>query len=339
VGEASPAPSDTLAAVEVFLHAFPLPGASAALAADAEEEGWDGVLFADSQNLQAEVFVELALAARATERLLVGTGVTNPGTRHPAVVAGAAATLQAESNGRMRLGIGRGDSSLTFVGRRPLPPDELEDFVRRVQAYLRGEAVDYGDVRSRLEWLPAGQPKVPVDVAATGPRTIAAAARQADAVTFAVGAERERVAWAIKTARAAGAERFGAYLIAAADPNLAAARALVRANVGIFAHFSRRSVDQLRQDDREVVEEVAARYETTRHAQTASAQTAAVPDDFLDRFAVVGPPERCVQRLRELTALGLERLVVVGASKDADPRDAARTRKLFAEEVLPALRR
>ena len=323
---------------EVFLHAFPMPGATAQLAAEAEGEGWDGLLLADSQNLQAEVFVELACAARATERLFIGTGVTNPATRHPAVVAGAAATLQAESQGRMRLGLGRGDSSLTFVGRRPVPPDELEDFVRRVQAYLRSEAVDYGQVHSRLEWLPPGQPKVPVDVAATGPQTIAAAARHADAVTFAVGADPERVGWAIATARAAGAERFGAYVIAAADPDLVAARDLVRANVGIFAHFSRSSLAHLTPADRRVVEEVTVRYETARHAQTASAQTTAVPDDFVDRFAVVGPPARCVERLRHLAALGIERLVVVGASKDADPSAALRARKLFAAEVLPALR-
>jgi 5,10-methylenetetrahydromethanopterin reductase len=325
--------------MEIFLHAFPMPGATPELAAEAEDEGWDGLLLADSQNLQAEVFVELGFAARATERLFIGTGITNPATRHPAVVAGAAATLQAESQGRMRLGLGRGDSSLTFVGRRPAPPDEFEDFVQRVQAYLRGESVDYGAVRSRLEWLPPGQPKVPVDVAATGPRTIAAAARQADAVTFAVGADPERVGWAIATARAAGAERFGAYIIAAADEDVAAARDLVRANVGIFAHFSRSSLDHLRSDDRKVVEEVTAHYETARHAQTASAQTAAIPDDFVDRFAVVGPPARCVDRLRELAALGIERLVVVGASKDADACDAIRARKLFAAEVLPELRR
>jgi 5,10-methylenetetrahydromethanopterin reductase len=71
--------------VEFFLHAFPLPGESTRLAVQAEADGWDGLLLADSQNLQAEVFVELALAVKPTERLLLGTGVTNPATRHPAV--------------------------------------------------------------------------------------------------------------------------------------------------------------------------------------------------------------------------------------------------------------
>jgi 5,10-methylenetetrahydromethanopterin reductase len=320
--------------VDVFLHAFPVAGESARLAAEVETEGWDGLLFADSQNLQAEVFVELALAVRATERLRLGTGVTNPVTRHAAVTASAAATLQAESGGRIVLGVGRGDSSLTFLGRGPAPAAVLDDFVRRLQAYLRGEAVE----GHRLEWLSPEHPKVPVDVAGTGPRTIRVGASRADAVTFAVGAEPERLRWAIETARGAGARRFGAYLIAAAHPDVAAARNLVRANVGIFAHFARGSLDRLGAADRQVVEAVTRKYDTARHAKSGSAQTAAVPDDFVDRFAVVGPPDRCVERLQELAALGLDRVVIVGAAKDADPRAADTARKRFAAEVLPALR-
>jgi 5,10-methylenetetrahydromethanopterin reductase len=312
-------------AVDVLFHAFPLPGESARLAREVEAEGWDGLLLADSQNLQAEVFVELALAAGATERLLLGTGVTNPVLRHPAVVASAAATLQAESGGRMVLGVGRGDSSLTFVGRGPAPTAVLDRFVSDLQAYLRGEAVR----GHRIEWLSEEQPKVPVVVAATGPQTISVGARRADAVVFGVGAEPARLRWAIETARAAGGSRFGAYVIIAAHSDVAIARDLVRTNVGIFAHFARGSLDQLEPGDRRVVENV------TR----SSAQTPAVPDDFVDRFAVVGPPASCVERLRELQALGLDQLVVVGAAKDADPRAAVAARKRFAAEVLPELRR
>jgi 5,10-methylenetetrahydromethanopterin reductase len=324
--------------VEVFLHGFPLPGESERLAAEAEADGWDGLLLADSQNLQAEVFVELAFAARSTERLKLGTGVTNPLTRHPAVVAAAAATLQSESGGRIVLGVGRGDSSVTFVGERPASLAVLEDFVRRLQAYLRGDAVDANGFASRLQWLPPGETKVPVDVVATGAGTIGVGARTGDAVTFSVGAEPARLRWAVETARAAGASRFGAYVIVAPHAETAVARDLVRANVGIFAHFSRASLGRLGTDDRRVVEAVTRRYDTERHAESQSTQTTAVPDDFVDRFAVVGPSNGCVARLRELAALGIERLVVVGAAKDASRRQAEAVRKRFATEVLPELR-
>jgi 5,10-methylenetetrahydromethanopterin reductase len=323
--------------MEVFLHGFPMPGESVRLAEEAEADGWDGLLLADSQNLQAEVFVELSIAVTATERLKLGTGVTNPLTRHPAVTAAATATLQAESGGRIVLGVSRGDSSLTFVGERPAPLDVLEDFVRKVQTYLRGDAVDANGFASRLQWLPAGQKKVPVDVAGTGRGTIEVGARTADAVAFAVGAEPERLRWAIATARSAGASHFGAYVIVATHPDVAAARDLVRANVGIFAHFARGSLGRLSADDRRVVQEVTGRYDTERHAESHSTQTTAVPDDFVDRFAVVGPPARCIERLQALIELGLERVVVVGAAKDADAGEAEKARKRFASEVLPAL--
>ncbi len=59
---------------------------------------------------------------------------------------------------------------------------------------------------SRIFWIATVQPKVPVDVAATGPRVIAAAARHADRVSLNVGADMERIRWGMDVARAARAE-------------------------------------------------------------------------------------------------------------------------------------
>ena len=108
------------------MHAFAFPHRVAELARQVEAWGFTGLLVADSQNLNADVWVELALAAAATDRIGLGPGVTNPVTRHPAVSASAALTLQAESGGRTVLGVGRGDSALTQIGRRPVSPRELE---------------------------------------------------------------------------------------------------------------------------------------------------------------------------------------------------------------------
>ena len=47
--------------------------------------------------------------------------VTNPVTREPAVTARAYATLQDISGGRMVMGIGRGDSAVRVMGRKPTP--------------------------------------------------------------------------------------------------------------------------------------------------------------------------------------------------------------------------
>src|SRR3989442_14641280 len=104
----------------------------------------------------------------------------------------------------MSLGIGRGDSSLAHIGAAPAPIKVLEDYVVRVQRYLRGEVVERDGFPSRLHTLtPVEQPKVPLDVAGTGKRVIALAARHAEGLTLAVGADTERIRAKVREAEAA----------------------------------------------------------------------------------------------------------------------------------------
>ncbi len=83
------------APVELWTTGVGYPGSTVRQARRAEDEGWDGIGLVDSQSLTADVYVELAMAATATTTLKVGVAVTNPITRHPAVTAGAIATVQA----------------------------------------------------------------------------------------------------------------------------------------------------------------------------------------------------------------------------------------------------
>ena len=61
-------------------------------------------------------------------------------------------------------------------------------------------------------------------------------------------------------------------------------------------------------------------------------------DDFVDRFAIAGPPEYCIERLRELEALGMERIAISGPTAGADADAARVAMSLMDTEVLPALR-
>ena len=134
---------------EIWLHGFPIPHPTVALAVQAERWGFDGLLLADSENLVEDPYVELALAAQATERLRLGPAVTNPLTRHPAVTASAIATLQVESEGRAVLVFGRGDSAVLQLGLRPATTAELERGLSELQGFLRGEDVELaGDASS-----------------------------------------------------------------------------------------------------------------------------------------------------------------------------------------------
>src|SRR5262249_24896005 len=129
--------------LEVWTTGAAVPGLAARHAAAAEAAGYDGLALVDSQNLAGDCYVGLALAARATTRLRLPTGVTEPVTRRPAATAAAIAAIHAESGGRAVLGIGRGDSSLAHLGYAPAPVRVFEHALGRIQGYLRGEEVPF----------------------------------------------------------------------------------------------------------------------------------------------------------------------------------------------------
>ena len=90
--------------------------------------------------------------------------------------------------------------------------------------------------------------------------------------------------------------------------------------------------------DREIVAEVGRRYDSNEHLSNKAAHTGALTPAFVDRFAVVGPPDVCAQRLRDLAGLGLERFVITGASFRADRDDVRTSEQLLTAELLPALK-
>lgn len=336
--------------MELWTTRTPETGTVERQAERAESAGWDGIAFTDSQNLVGDPYVAVALAARATERLRFATGVTNLFTRHPAVLANVAVTVQEESGGRFALGTGRGDTALFHLGRKPMPVAEFEARLMQLQAYLAGEVVDQAGHPSRLQWLErTQQSKVPLDVAGSGPRVIGLAARLAERVTLAVGADVERLAWALDIARKAAVEAgrdpallsFGGYVNVGCHPDLDIARNLIAGGVAAFAHFSAMpgsSGAGLTDRDREIVAEVGRRYDSNVHLRNNARHTEPLAAEFVDRFAIVGPPERCIERIVDLAALGIDRFVVTGATFGAHPDDRRLSGRLFRDEVLPALR-
>jgi len=332
-----------------LLGTFPVPGHVVELAQMAEADGWDGLGLTDSQNLAGDVFAALALAARATSSLVLATAATNPATRHPAVVASAMATLQVESGGRAWLGIARGDSALAYIGRKPMPLDAFESGLQQIRTYLHGDVVDQLGFGSRIEWLRRTDvPKVPMSVAATGPRVISIAARVADGITLSVGADPLRLKPAIELARKVRSEaglpplRLGAYVNAVAHPDVELARNLVRGRMGVYARFSTMSssvMATLPEADREVAQQLRDNYDLRAHGAAGARHEAALADDFVDRFGIVGPSEQVAERLVELIKLGLDHIVVAGHGRNTPPDVFAESSHRFGAEVLPLVRR
>ena len=113
----------------------------------------------------------------------------------------------------------------------------------------------------------------------------------------------------------------------------------MRGSTAIFARFATEGApaDGLSGVTRAGIDRLAHDYDESRHGQGAAAHARALEDEFIDRFAVVGPAAEVAERLRELAALGLERTVMVPGSLDADRALVARTNEAFAHDVLPRL--
>ena len=347
---------------EIWTTGIPDPRSIARHAQSAEAAGWDGFAVVDSQNLTADSWVGLTVAAQATTSIGLGTAVTNPVTRLPAVTASAAASVHLVSRGRVTIGIGRGDSALSHLGRAPASVAALERYIKVLQAYLRREEVDFADLgldtdvapdvdslnlktramASRVNIVPDDLPKVLVEVSSTGPKVIEAAARHADRVMLAVGADPKRIQWGIETARAVNpGVRIGAFVTCVTADDLDVARDLIRGGMSTFTRFSTMHgtptgpVDDV---ERETMAKLIETYDMTHHTRADSRQAAVLSPEFIDRFGIVGPPQACADRLNELVELGLDKLIIVGPSMGADRELSMAAMARFPQDVLPLVK-
>ncbi len=254
------------------------------------------------------------------------------------------------SGGRALLGIGRGDSSMAKIGRRPAPPAQLDRYLERLRAYLHGEAIDREGLQSRLEWLDGlDLTPVPIEVAATGPQVIDIAARRADRIAFAVGADVTRLRECRARARAAAEQagrdpdslRYGAFLNCVVHEDVAVAREAIRGGVAVFAHFSGfRGMDiaSLPEGVRATASHLREHYDMADHGRATGAHARALADDFVDRFGIAGPVEVVKRRFAELAGAELDFVHIVPGSRDAPPGVGAGSLEALAKEVLPHLR-
>src|SRR5215210_5134743 len=118
----------------------------------AESHGFEYGWTYDSHVLWHESTPLLALAAERTKRMKLGHFVTNPGTREPTVLASMYATLHVISNGRMVMGIGRGDSARRVVGLKPVKVAEFEASTAMIKDLMNGRPVVWNEKELKLEW-------------------------------------------------------------------------------------------------------------------------------------------------------------------------------------------
>jgi probable F420-dependent oxidoreductase len=290
------------------------PDRAVDLARRAEAGGFDYAWMFDSHVLWYEPYPLLTLMGAATERLRLGTCVTNPATRDVTVTASALATLNELTRGRMDLGMGRGDSARRVMGKKPTTVAYMEECCRVIRALTGGEKVTLEGTEIHMPWATHGP--VPIWVAGYGPMALAAAGRVADGINLQL-ADPDIIRWCMGFVRAAaeeaGRDPDAIEVMAAAPAHVADDVDAARDRVRWFpALVSNHVVDLINRYPREQLPEPLWKYVEKRegydyrhHAEVGSDNARFVTDDITDRFAIVGPPAAHRDRLEQLREAGV----------------------------------
>jgi probable F420-dependent oxidoreductase len=285
----------------------------------AEQQGFEYGWTYDSHVLWQESMPVMALLADQTSKIKLGHMVTNPATRDPTVLASAYATLQDISNGRMIMGIGRGDSAVRYVGRKPMKVADFEQALAMIKPFMNGKEVHWNDKDLQLKWVRPELPEIEMHVAGYGPKALAVAGRQGDGVIIQL-ADPDIIRWIMETARKAAEEagRDPAALkcIVSApshiSDDLADAREQVRWFPAMVSNHVQDLIDRYGTDGSVVpqalTDYVQARkfYDYDEHSRVGAKHGEFVTDEICDRFCVLGTPEQATTKLRELESIGVD---------------------------------
>ena len=312
-----------------------------ALTRQAEAAGFDHGWLFDSHVLWRDPYPLLTLMAGSSSRLRLGTCVTNPGTREPSVTASLLAELDEISDGRMDLGIGRGDSARRVLGKPPITMAHTEEAIRVIRALVAGESIEYEGTELNFPWTRGWM--LPVWVAGYGPMAIAMTGRVADGIILQL-ADPDLVRWFVgqlREAVAAAGREPGSVKVQSAAPAHVGPRDLGRERTRWFpALVSNHVVDLVNKYPRDQLPDTLTGYITDRagydyhhHAEVGSSNAAFVGDEVTDRFCILGSADEHVAKLRELVDAGVDQFNLYLMNGDEEQQVEA-----YGRDVIPALR-
>ncbi len=324
---------------------------------------FDGFYHAD-EKWTRDVWSRLGLAAGATSRITIGTSVTDPFTRHPALTAQAAATLAEATRGRFHMIVGAGSHFETLPGyavnRPAVAIRELIELSRRLWAGERvtfeGELVRYLGGKLDFGIDPAYAPKI--WVATRGPHVLRMAGEIADGVLMGSFATR----WGIDYCRAEiekGLHRAGrdwqdvalaSWLYVSILPDAdAPVPEGVRRGVSHALWSSRAVIEPLLEELAELPDEFRRFMREAPHEWSPEVMAelrGLIPRSVIDALSIVATADEVTDRLLALEEMGVQQAIiwpfphdVTAGTKSADSSDIEDFVVTLAEKVMPRVRR
>ena len=294
------------------------------LAKVSEESGYSHIWVGDSHLIWREAYINMTAMMLNTTKVKFGTGVTNPLTRHPSVLASAYATLEEYAPGRMIVGIGLGDSSVETMGMKPAKLSYFEKTMAQMRQLLDGQEVQLET--GKIHLLHPCKNKVPIYIAASGPKMLELSGRIADGIIVLVGVADEYIAHA-KERIAAGAKAAGRKVedinlvlwVPCAVSDTAPAKDAVKAHVArVVAHPLPYVLDPTEQ---KVLEEIRKTYDYYHHMDQQANHAEVIPDWLVDKFAIAGTVAECRAQIERIKKSVIQQIAIIPYSPPGGSRE------------------
>lgn len=328
----------------VVLQTDPPASRVVELAKLAEDSGFSHAWMFDSHVLWQEPFVIFAQILAATEHMVVGPMVTNPGTRDWTVLASLFATLNDSYEGRTICGMGRGDSALRYIGKKPRTLAAMAEAMHTIKDLVAGREIDYSGKRLSIPWIDQGW-DLPMWAGGYGPKALDTIGRHADGFILQL-ADPQILEWTMTAVRASAADagrdpadvKICVVAPAYVGDDIAAQRDQLRWFGGMVGNHVVDLVERYGDDEalvpKALSDYIKARrgYDYDHHGRAGNPDTEFVPDEIIDRFCVLGADGDHVAKLEELRDMGVDHFGIYLMHDDQEG-----TLRAYGRDIIPAI--
>ncbi|MFB9134560.1 TIGR03842 family LLM class F420-dependent oxidoreductase [Vibrio sp. AK197] len=326
----------------ITFKGFVSPNRARNLVRQAEEAGFDYCWFYDSHILWRESFVAMAMCMEHTKTMRFGPCVTNPNIRDWSLAASLYGSLAAQSEGRIDIGLGRGDSSMRVMGKKPAPLARVAEFTRKVKAMVKGEEVTYGECENPVKLPWADGYDLPVWIAAYGPKALATAGEVGDGLILQIG-EPQLVKWFADQAIAAGQAQgrdMSNFKIQAAAPAYFGTQqqcldktrwfpAMVGNHVADIVEKYGTDSGLVPKSLTDYIEQRKG-YDYSKHGQSDNPYLDFITDEIIESFSVLGEVDQHISKIKQLEESGVTQFNIY-----LDNGDEENIIAKYGEHIIP----
>tara|TARA_R110001583_G_C5643627_1_gene408134 strand:- start:812 stop:1816 length:1005 start_codon:yes stop_codon:yes gene_type:complete len=326
----------------ITFKGFVSPERARKLAKQAEDAGFTHCWFYDSHILWRECYPAIAMCMEHTSKISFGPCVTNPNSRDWSLAASLFGSLALQSNGRFHVGLGRGDSAVRVMGKKPANLARVAEFTQKVKAMVRGEEVIYGECPEPVKLPWANGYELPVYIGAYGPKALQTAGEVGDGVVLQIG-EPTIVKWladqAIAAGEAAGRDMSNFEVITSAPAFTGDKAAGIEATKWFPAMVGNHVADIVEKygsTSGAVPESLTAYianrkgYDYSKHGQSDNPYLDFITPEIVESFCVLGDIDSHIAKLQELEKAGTTQFNIY-----LDSGDEERIIADYAEAIIP----